>query len=119
MDKNEFVKKIYLLLTEENLDIYRSLLEKTKIENVTDKYWKNLIVFYNKLSESEKKFLLEIIRQIIVDTASNFFSILDGNSFLQGQPDNLFLSFEKHQEMKLNGNLQDIFLEFDEETYRG
>ncbi|ERJ11067.1 hypothetical protein [Haloplasma contractile] len=113
MKKEVFVKKLYQVLTEENLEIYKDFFENTKIDKLTDEKWKTAISLYDKISIEEKDALFYIFKQIIINTTSNIFALLDGVSYLDGQDDEFELSFVKTKE-KINGDLQDILLKYDE-----
>ena len=52
------------------------------------------------------------MRQVMVDTLSNVFAVLDGVSMLSGQEEDFVLS---HQGKRLNGDLQEIFLSQEED----
>ncbi|WP_185843532.1 hypothetical protein [Pseudoalteromonas luteoviolacea] len=54
------------------------------------------------------------MRQVSVDTISNLFALLDGVSCLEDQDGDFRLTIENVKE-QLNGDLQDIFLEIEED----
>jgi len=114
MNAEELVKGIRSTIINDNLEIYRDLYESTQVENATDEYWNEALKFYSKLSPDDRDMLFRIMRQVSVDTVSNFFAILDGVSHFDGQDDDLFLAPESELENRLNGGLQDIFLEIEE-----
>jgi len=58
--------------------------------------------------------LFEFARQVMVDTVSNVFAILDGVSFLEGQEGEISLAIGESRE-QINGELQDRFLELEED----
>ena len=47
---------------------------------VTDPYWKRLLTLYRGLPPRQRKVVLEIMRQVQVDTVSELFGIFDGTS---------------------------------------
>ena len=68
---------------------------------------------YKGLTDADKLVFFKVIKQIEIDTVSNILALLDGVTSLEGQDDEFNLSFKKTNE-KINGDLQDLFLEFDE-----
>lgn len=114
MDINEFVIKIHDLITKERITIYKDMFNNTNIEKVKNNYWKEALEFYHSIDQKQKEMLFKIIRQISVDTVSTIFALLDGVSIVEGQDDRFILSFKKNPTVKINGDLQDIFLEHEE-----
>ena len=113
MTPKEFVEAIRKEILDANLDIYRNLFEKTKMESATDAYWKEALSFYECLDGKAKESFYKIIRQVMSDSISNMFAVLDGVSFLSGQEEDFDLSY---QGQLLNGDLHDTFLELEEEV---
>ncbi|PSU16341.1 transposase [Photobacterium kishitanii] len=114
MKPEEFVKKVKQSVIDDNLTIYKDLFKNTDADHVSDLYWKESLTFFKKLSDEEKETMFKIMRQVSVDTVSNIFGILDGISYLEGQSGDFLLTVDNKQE-QLNGDLQDIFLEIEEE----
>jgi hypothetical protein len=115
MNDEQFVKKVRQSIIDENSKIYKELFDSNEQDQVSDPYWQEALSLYKNLSAGEKETLLRIMRQVSVDTISNIFALLDGASYLEGQ-DGLFrLTMENKQE-KINGDLQDIFLEIEEDS---
>ncbi|WP_430906563.1 hypothetical protein [Maribacter sp. 2-571] len=112
MKPEEFVNSIKELVINENLNIYKDLFETTNVDDVTDLYWKNALSFFRLLSDSQKSVFYQILRQVEVDTVSNIFAVLDGVTFLEGQERDFILEYEGK---KVNVDLQDIFLESEED----
>ncbi|WP_138756391.1 transposase [Paenibacillus sinopodophylli] len=115
MNDEEFIKDIYQLIVRDNLEIYRNIFTKTDITTITDPYWKRAMQLFEELPEENKEILLNIIEQVQVDTTSTLLGILDGVISLRDLEIELKLT-TKGQEAVLNGDLQDKFLEFDEEN---
>ena len=65
------------------------------------------------MNDGDRAVLFEIMRQVTVDTVSNLFGILDGASALEGPREDFVLTSQPDNR-KLNGNLQDLFLEAEE-----
>lgn len=114
MKKEEFIKKLYDSIVRENKVIYTDLFNNTKIEEVTDDYWIEALKFYDGISEDSKEVFFKIIKQIEIDAISNFLGILDGTVTLGDEIIDVDVLFKENQE-KINGDLQDLFLEYDEE----
>jgi len=110
----DFVKEIRKSVIEENLNTYKYLFENTDLNSVTDGYWKDALCFFNKLDLNSKEVFYKILRQIEIDTTSNIFGVLDGVSWLEGQQEEFELVQRNSSEV-INGELQDRFLELEEE----
>ena len=113
MYKKDFIEKLHNLVARENLGIYKDLFVNTDIRGVTDPYWKESLKLFKNLTDEEKLIFFKVIKQIGIDTVSNILALLDGVTSLEGQDDEFNLSFMKTN-VNLNGDLQDLFLEFDE-----
>ncbi len=108
----QFIKSIYKEMVEGNCALYKDLYQNTNIDECTIEYWKKALELYNSLNNTQKETFFQIIRQIIIDTISNIFGILDGSSAL---PDEDF-----EFDICINGEsseneLQDIFLDIIEQ----
>lgn len=114
MKPEEFVKKIRQSVLDENIAIYKDLFETTEVDQASDPYWKEALDLFEKLGDKEKETLFKIMRQVSVDTISNMFALLDGVICLEEQDGEFSLTIENKQE-QLNGDLQDIFLEIEED----
>lgn len=114
MNAEDLVKGIRKTIIDDNSEIYRDLFDSTQLEDVTDEYWVEALNFYSKLSPDDRGTLFKILRQVSVDSVSNFFAVLDGVSPLDEQDGDLFLATEGERDNRLNGELQDIFLELEE-----
>lgn len=111
--QKELVKAIYSSILVENTEIYKNLLETTKVGPKTTEYWRETLGLYDKLSESDKKVLLKIIEQIVIDTISNMLGAIDGSSTLAGFESVIGLTADNQC---IQGDLQDLFLELVEKT---
>lgn len=105
----EFIKDLYKVIIKETHKGYITLFKKTKIDDFTIDYWKNSLNFYNHLNNDEKKIFFEIIEQVMIDTVSNIFNILDNNLYD-------YKIDIKINNTKSNNCLQDIFLSLVEES---
>lgn len=113
MEAIDFVKAIREIVVEDGLQSYRDLLDNT--ETASDITWKNILPIYNKLTAEEKESFLMFIRLVEVDTTSSLFGILDGSSYLSDDAENFQLNVESTGE-QINGDLQDLFLEMEEDN---
>lgn len=113
MKSIDFAKEIRKVVIEENLNIYKDLFENTELSAIKDNYWKEAVQFFNKIDLKDKEVFFKILRQIEVDTTSNILGVLDGVSWLEGQQENFKLVTESSNEA-INGELQDRFLELEE-----
>ena len=114
MDPKSLVSQLRSSVIEENLAIYRDLFQSTSPEGATDPYWVKALTMYQDMTEEQKSVLFEIVRQVMSDTVSNVMGILDGVSTLDGADDELVLAAKNSGEL-LSGDLQDLFLEMEEE----
>jgi putative transposase len=113
MNPETFVNRVRSAIIEENISTYKNFFESTSLDDATDPYWKRALVFYQSHNESDRTVLLEIVRQVMDDTVSNVFAVLDGVSSLDGSPEDFDL-IAKSNGQQINGSLQDLFLEADE-----
>ena len=107
----DFVKKLYKVVIEDGNKIYDELFEKTEITSNIVGYWKNALNFYNKLDLEQKEVFKSILKQVMIDTVSGVFGIIDGASSIDG---------DFSIDMTINGErneceLQDLFLGYVEE----
>ena len=108
MKPGNFTSKIRDVVVQQNAAIYKDLFVSTPISSASDPYWKRALALYNSLTLGQREVFFEIIRQTMVDTTSNIFAILDSET-------EDFALVSKTDLRKINGNLQDIFLEKEEQ----
>ncbi len=113
MNTREFVVGLRKQVIQSNVDIYRSLFEEAQAADAKDDYWKDALSLYASLDPARKETLFRVVRQVMVDTVSNVFAILDGASYIDSQHEDLDLSCAGD---RLNGELQDIFLQIEEDA---
>lgn len=112
MDDERFVGLARSEIVDGNLGLYQRLFEETPLSETTDDYFREALGLFERLSGEERDVFFKILRQVSVDTVSSLFAVLDGVSSLQGQIDDFDLSY---QGKKINGDLQDLFLELEED----
>jgi hypothetical protein len=117
MTPENFVSQVRSAVVQQNVTIYRELFESTTPESVSDAYWKRALTLHRSLSDGDRAVLFEIMRQVTVDTVSNLFGVLDGASALEC-PREEFVLTSRPDNRKINGNLQDLFLEAEERERR-
>jgi hypothetical protein len=114
MSDKEFIRGIRREVIARNLQIYRDMFARTRSEDASDPYGKAALQFFHELDDVGKEVLFSIIRQVMVDTTSNLFAILDGVSGIPGQDG----TFEVRLGNKdFAGSLQDQFLAAEEEDH--
>lgn len=113
MTPEEFARQVRNSVIDENLLIYKDLFSSTDEQAASDHYWKRALRLYAKLDSSDQGVLFEMIRQVMVDTISNVFAVLDGVSQLDGFTGEFNLLTNTSTE-KLNGELQTRFLQLEE-----
>lgn len=113
MKPEDFVKNTRTSIIDLNVELYKETFDHCLTEQVTDPYWKDALALFEKLDHSEREVFFNVIRQVSVDTTSSIFAVLDGISEFEGQEKEFVLSTEGGEE-RLNGSLQDLFLELEE-----
>lgn len=108
---SKFIEDIYKTIVENNIEIYKRLFNETEITDNTIEYWINSLEFYRGLDELKKDIFFIILKQIIIDTISNLFGLLDGSSELIDEDYTVSVLIDGIVE----DSLQDEFLEFIEE----
>ena len=114
MKPDDFVAQLRKNIIEDNLVIYRDLFESTDAEDANDQYWIQSLSMFGKLDATDKSALFDVLRQVMTDTVSNVFAILDGVNNVEGQDGDFRLTVGDTEE-QLNGGLQDCFLAIEEE----
>ncbi|PET60307.1 transposase [Bacillus sp. AFS001701] len=115
MNMDYIIKNLYNSSIKEGNDFYQNLFLNTDINGVTDPYWKEALKMFSELSIENKNTLFKIIEQVQVDTVSNVLGILDGVVTLGDQNIDINMTIEGSNE-KINGDLQELFLGYDEEV---
>jgi putative transposase len=115
MKKEEFIKSLYQSVIKENGTIYQDMFASSDVNTVKDAYWKEALKFYSELNDESKEILFKVIEQIQVDTVSNVLGIFDEIVSNSEKEKEVNMTVEGIDE-PLNGELQDLFLEYDEEN---
>jgi len=71
-------KGFYETVVIEGIEEYEYLLDNTIIDKETNEYWCNFLCLYHNLSDKQKSIFIRFIKQIIIDTISHVFGIIDG-----------------------------------------
>lgn len=111
MTDRDFVTGVQREVLDTNWQIYKQLFAETELRSATDPYWQEALRLYASLDDARREVLFKIIRQVMVDTISNVFGVLDGVTRLKQQSGELVLEVSGR---KMNGALQDLFLEMEE-----
>jgi hypothetical protein len=114
MKSQNFIVGIRSQIIDANLAAYRELFSTIGNGRVKDPYWQQAGPFFATLSPEQKETFFLILRQVEVDTVSSFLAILDGVSMIDRLEGDFVLTTEANS-TKINGNLQDIFLELEYE----
>lgn len=115
MNKQDIIKHLHQSVIRENLTAYRKLFLNTNINEVTDPNWKEALKFFTELSNENKDVLFKIIEQIEVDTLSTVLGVIDEGVMIEDKEVEFELTINDNSE-PVNGDLQDLFLEYDEEN---
>jgi hypothetical protein len=113
MNNIEFVTEIQMSVINNNMAIYKEIFSETSSEEASDLYWKDALTLFSSFDDKQKEILYNIIRQVQVDTVSTMLGIIDGTVFLGNHSPILTLT-ENRTGNSLNGDLQDLFLEMEE-----
>ena len=96
---------------------YRDSL-KTPLAEATDPLYRDVITLHNALTPRQRKVLAAFARQGFIDGVSTVLGILDGSSGLRSHGSVDFELTLRGRKKKLNGDLQDYFLEAIERSER-
>ena len=110
MTPDAFVKDVMRTVVDDGVTLYRGILARPG--EVTDPYWRRVLALHRSLPPRQRRVILEIMRQVQVDTLSEIFGILDGESALGGRIQEFELVHKRPRgaRVRLNGDLQDLFL---------
>lgn len=111
MEAVKFVESLRKSIIEDNLNYYVNTFKDSKTEEVKDPCWTKAITLFQSLNDEKKEVFFSIIRQVQSDTVSNVLGILDGSTYLNDGGTTFELIAD---EDKINGDLQDLFLELEE-----
>jgi hypothetical protein len=116
MNARDFVERIREEVIEQNSMHYISMLGMPA-SKVRDPRMRSIVVAFERMDAEQKEAVRALVRQVLLDTVSNLFGILDGSSLLKGFRKQFVLMYETSPE-KMNGDLQEILLsiETDEGT---
>ncbi|GLQ97300.1 hypothetical protein [Dyella mobilis] len=108
MTPESFVSKLNVAVVEENNAVYRALLLNTDSSRASDPYWKRVLAVFNDLNSDQREVLIELTRQVAIDTAANVLGVIDGKHALEGADGEFRLTYGARN---LAGELQSLFLE--------
>ena len=109
MTPEEFVACIRDEILEKYLQMLHQELADGVIHKTRSFHWPDAVDFYRSLDAQQRVRLMTVSRQIIVDTLSYVFGILDGSTLLEHHREYFRLTYGNDSD-KLNGDLQDLFL---------
>jgi len=112
MEAIAFVKSIRERVIESDHTDYQNMLTNT--DDATDPTWKEILSLFKNLTKEQKESFLNFLRLIQVNTVSHIFGILDGSTYLDESRETFVLKTESSEDA-INGDLQDLFLEMEEE----
>ena len=113
MTSEDFIKVCYDNLIIQATKQYESWLRDTPLDEITDNYFLDATSFFRGLDEAQKDLLLNIIKQVKVDSLASFFAVIDGTYGMKGLSSNVALVFENKKGYV--EDLSDLFLEAHEE----
>lgn len=59
--KEIFIRSLYKTIVQEGKSEYKGLLENTKVEDATDKYWISALQLYDNLTEENREKLMGVL----------------------------------------------------------
>ncbi|NET33602.1 MAG: hypothetical protein F6K19_16525 [Cyanothece sp. SIO1E1] len=113
MNAINFVKELRHFILGQ--DQYKKQLDELDMSKVKDEFWLSALRFYRNLDSESQEIFISIIRQIKADTTSLILGILDGTMILENQEEDFYLGI-KGKKDPINGELQQIFLGFEEDN---
>ncbi|AHX14776.1 hypothetical protein [Dyella jiangningensis] len=108
MTPESFVWKLHATVVEDNHAIYRALLLNTDPKDAFDPYWKRVLTIFSDLSAEQREVLIELTRQVAIDTTANVLGVIDGTRALEDVDGEFRLTYGARN---LAGDLQSLFLE--------
>jgi hypothetical protein len=108
MSPQEFVFQLNAVVVEENVATYRRLLLNTPIDLASDPYWRRVVKLCSELNADQREVLLELTRQVAIDTTANVLGVVDGVCPIGDLDYGLRLTYG---DKDLGGDLQSLFLE--------
>lgn len=109
MTPAELVRTIKEQVIDENDKACRDLFTMTDVSEANDEFGRKTLMLFNSLSAEDKETFFQIIRHVSIDTVTGLLGIFDNLSPLTDFG-NEFTITDSNGE-KLNGELQDIFIQ--------
>ena len=113
MSPDCFVLALQNAVVRDNLTVYSELFRSTPVEKAVDPHWVRALTLFNGLDEANKDVLLEIICHTMIETTANVLGIVDGCCPVPGMDAEVSLMLDGDY---IGGDLQELFLELNEET---
>jgi hypothetical protein len=111
MSPDGFVQAIQNAVVRDNLAVYNEMFRTTPVECAVDPLWIRALTMFNSLDEEGKETLIEVIRNIMIDTTANLLGIFDGCCPVSGIEADVTLAVGGEP---IGGELQELFLELNE-----
>jgi hypothetical protein len=107
MNDEKFALEALKRVVDENINSYREMLSSFPREDARDPYWIKLFSLFDSMSVEDRDLLVQIMRQVSIDTIASLLSIIDGSGYsdlkglrlvdgngndIQGDLSNIFLS---------------------------
>jgi hypothetical protein len=108
MSPAELVQALLQEVVEGNTREYSKMLS-TSASTARDPTWKQILTARESMDPAQRGALDVLVKQVVVDTVSTILGILDGPTVLPRFRGPFTLTYESGA--KLNGDLQDLFLE--------
>lgn len=99
-------------VTEHNLQIFRNRYLETDYTRITNAEFRRAMEFAQSLSESDRATFMEILRQVIVDTASTVLGVFEGSVVPAQVEGTVSVLYDDHD---ISDEIQTAFLVIEEE----
>lgn len=101
MKPEDFINKLKYNVLDEAMKFYIETFNTKDIPDNTIQYWKDALHFFKNLEEEEKKIVLSIIQQTIIDTTSTILGIIDGSVSLDKEQGNFSLTYTDENDKEI------------------
>lgn len=113
MNPKQLAKAFMKYIVLENLEIYRRHFIGTALSRDMSDDRKALLKFLSGLDKNEIDIVFRLIKAVETDTVSNMLGVLDGSTTLGALDKDFVLTYDGST-AKLNGSLQEYFLQLDD-----
>jgi uncharacterized Zn finger protein len=112
--EQEFVRDLRDKVVNGGMRDYQDLFETIAASEAADENWREMLHVYQDMNDDQRRHVLGFVRQIIIDTLSAVFAVMDGKNPLERQDvdEEFVLSIGSDV---VSGDLQDTLLTMEED----